>query len=93
MSEVWTAQEYREVDGNDSIVFDVLDEDTGEHREEIRYKAGLPLMFVTGGYPPQMGALMIMQPLPWRFRKNRGHIYLDGPSVGVPDYHPIDKEG
>ena len=92
MSEIWTAQEERLVDSKDSIVFDVLDEATGEHREEIRYKTALPFMLLTGGYPAQMGVLLAMQPLPWRFRKHGEHIYLDGPSIGVPGYHPITEE-
>jgi len=85
MSEIWTAKE--EKDG--LIIFDVLDEETQEVRQEQRYKEAIPLMLSLGGYPGPMCMLMKLQPLPWRFRKVGEDIYLDGPSIGVNDYHPI----
>ena len=57
MSEIWTAVEKRENDGQEMIVFDVENEETGAKRKEKRYTAALPLMFVLGGYPPQIGAV------------------------------------
>ena len=85
MSEIWTATE--EKDG--LIIFEVKDKETGEVRTEQRYKDALPLMFILGGYPAQMGATMADKPLPWRFHKRGEHIYIDGPSVGSEHYHPI----
>ena len=85
MSEIWTASE--EQDG--LIIFDVLDEETQEVRQEQRYKEAIPLMLSLGGYSGPMCVLMQNYPLPWRFRKVGEHIYLDGPSIGVDNYHPI----
>src|SRR3990172_1414406 len=87
ITEIWTAKEER----NEMIVFEVKDETTGQVRTEERYKAGLPLMFSAGGYPAQMGFILSETKLPWRFRKVGTNIYIDGPSIGVDDYHPIDK--
>ena len=92
MSEIWTAVKEKDQDGKPMIIFTVENEETGTTREEQRYKEAIPLMMMLGGYPTSMGALMQMQPLPWRFRKNGSNIYLDGPSIGVDNYHPIDKE-
>jgi hypothetical protein len=86
MSEIWTAKE--EKDG--LIIFDVTDEETHQVRQEQRDKSAIPLMFALGGYPPQMGVLMQLQTLPWRFRKVGDNIYLDDTSISVDDYHPID---
>ena len=86
MSEIWTAKE----ETDDKIIFEIKDEETQQVRREERYKQALPLMFELGGYPSQIGLIMLMKPLPWRFRKTGEHIYIDGPSVGVADYHPID---
>ena len=89
MSEIWTADREEIKDGEVLIVFQVLDEQTGKEREERRYRDAIPLMLALGGYPPAMGAIMMIQPLPWRFRKDGDAIYIDGPSVGVDEYHPI----
>jgi len=91
-SEIWTAKEEIacERDGKPMIVFEVKDEATGEVRTDRKYKDALPLMFMLGGYSAQIGILLELQPLPWRFRKIGEHIYLDGPSIGDPTYHPID---
>lgn len=86
MSEIWTAKEEKD----DMIIFEVEDEQTEKVRREERYKDALPLMFALGNYPPQMGALMAAMPLPWRFRKVGDDIYIDGPSINVENYHPID---
>jgi len=83
MNEIWTAKEKKE----DNIIFDV--ESNGETKEVVIEKGALPQMFVEGGCHAMMGAMLAIQPLPWRFRKVNGQIYLDGPSVGVPNYHPI----
>ena len=93
MSEIWTATErVTEKCGEDMLLFDVLDEVTKETRQEYRYLTALPLMFYLGGYPPNMGIVLAHQELPWRFRKHdNGHIYLDGPSIGDPSYHPIGE--
>jgi len=85
MSEVWTAIAKEE----GMIVFHVLDEETRETRQEARPVEALPLMFSLAGYPEITGLYMQAQPLPRQFRKNGGHIYIDGPSIGVDDYHPI----
>lgn len=90
MSEIWTAQEKIEKDDKELIVFDVLDEMTNETRQERRDIEALPLILALGGYPTAMGKLMQIQELPWRFRKVGDNIYLDGPSIGAPDYHPIE---
>ena len=84
-SEIWTAVE---VD-DEMVTFTVID--GASERTEKRYKDALPLMFALGGYPPVIGVTMAMQPAGWRFRKNGDNIYLDGPSVGVDNYHPIDQ--
>lgn len=86
MSEIWTAKEER--DG--LIIFEVRDEDTDETRTEQRRKDALPGMFTDGGYLPTMGEIMKLQSLPWRFRKIGERIYLDGPSIGMDEYHLID---
>ena len=86
MSEIWTAKEER----NGLIIFEVRDEDTDETRTEQRRKDALPLMFTDGGYLPLVGEGMKLRPPPWRFRKIGERIYLDGPSIGVDEYHPID---
>ena len=93
MVEVWTAtrEEPTEHDDNPLIIFDVLNQETGETREEQRYKSALLLMLMMGGYSPQTGAALTMQPYPWRFLKADDQIYIDGPSIGVDNYHPIDK--
>jgi len=85
MLEVWTAESKTD----DLITFSVRDETTGETRTEERYSQALPLMFAMGGYPTIIGVMMSMQELPWRFRKDGDSIYIDGPPVGVDDYHPI----
>ena len=94
MSEIWTAvrEEPTEHDDNPLIIFEVLNKETGDMHEEQRYKSALPLMLALGGYPPQMGVLLMLQPFPWRFLKAGDQIYLDGPSIGVDNYHPIDQE-
>lgn len=93
MSEIWTAYEEVEEDGKQLIIFKVVDERTEQKREERRYKKALPLMLSLGGYSSQVGFSLINQELPWRFRKiENGQIYLDGPSIGVEGYHPIDNE-
>lgn len=92
MSEIWTADREETKDGKELIVFRVTDEETGQEREERRYREAIPLMLALGGYPPAMGVLMMIQPLPWRFRKIGDTIYLDGPSIGANDYYPIDGE-
>lgn len=86
MSEIWTATEEKE----NMIIFEVKDEQTQKVRQEQRYKDAIPTMLILGGYPPPMGILMASQPLPWRFRKVGDNIYLDGPSIGVENYHPIN---
>jgi len=86
MSEIWTAKEEKD----DLIIFEVKDEETGKVRAEQRYKEALSLMFALGGYSSQIGAVMSIQPLPWRFRKRGDNIYIDGSSVGLDEYHPID---
>jgi len=92
-SEIWTAT-CKEQDDKDRevITFDVLDTGTGMTRQEHRPTASLPLMFALGGDPPVMGTMAAMQDLPWRFRKVDDSIYLDGPIVGVPEYHPIAQK-
>jgi len=90
MSEIWTAKEQIIEEDKEFIVFEIKDEQTGTTREERKYKDALPLMFVLGGYPSQVGLLMTTQELPWHFRKVNDQIYLDGPSIGVEGYHPID---
>ena len=91
MSEIWTAKEKTEIDGKPMLIFEVTDEATGQTRQERRYMEAIPLMFVLGGYPEAVGRLMQTWDLPWRFRKTGDQIYIDGPSIEVPDYHPIDK--
>lgn len=86
MSEIWTAVSEKD----DKITFEVKDESTGKIRKEERYKKALPLMMEMGGYPSVVGKTLTMQKLPWRFRKQSDNIYLDGPSIGVDSYHPID---
>lgn len=92
MSEIWIAKEKVVEEDGELIVFEVKDEQTGQVREERRYKEVLLLMFTRGGYPSQVGVLRAKQELPWRFRKVNEDIYLDGPSIGVDGYHPIDEE-
>jgi hypothetical protein len=88
-NEIWTAERIEEKDGEEMIVFSVNDKSTGETREEQRYKSALPLLMTMGGYPPQMGIVLASQELPWRFHWTGNNIYIDGPSVGADDYHPI----
>ena len=90
MSEIWTAKERVDKDGEEMILFDVLDETTQETREQRLYTSALPLMFMLGGYPGAMGMIMALHDLPWRLRKIGESIFLDGPSIGDPTYHPID---
>ena len=89
MSEVWTAIRKEEVEQKACIIFEVQDENTGKTRKEVRYESALPLMMTLGGYPVAMAAVMLMQPLPWKFRKVGDNIYIDGPSVDTENYHPI----
>jgi len=91
MSEIWTAREKIVENGEEIILFDVLDEETNETRQERRYTTALPLIFATGGYPAVMGEAILMQKLPWRFRKVGSNIYVDGSSVGNPAHHPISN--
>jgi len=94
MAEVWTAtrEEPSEHNDNPLIIFDVLNQETGETHEEQRCKSALPLMFAMGGCPSQMGVVLMMQPYPWRFLKANDQIYPDGPSIGIDDYHPIEQQ-
>lgn len=89
MSEIWTAKEEIKEDDGNLIIFQVIDEATGKEREERRYKEAIPLMFILSGYPEVIGIMMANADLPWRFRKSGEHIYIDGPSIGIDEYHPI----
>lgn len=88
MSKIWTAERS---DGGDNFTFEVLDEKTGEKHAQKLTKEGVALKFALGGYPPIVAIVTMLAELPWRFRETDGQIYLDGPSVGVDDYHSIDS--
>jgi hypothetical protein len=82
--EIWTAKEIEIENGEELIVFEIKEKETGKIRIEKKYKSALPLLFTFGGYPAVMGAAMAMTPLPWRFAKHsNGHIYIEDES------HPI----
>ena len=84
--EIWTAKEVEIEDGQELIVFEIKTKETGEIRQDKKYRAALPLMFELGGYPSIMGTMMQMQPLPWRFQKHsNGHIYLEDESHPIKD--------
>lgn len=84
--EIWTATTIENENDKELIVFLVKDKETEKTREERRYKNALPLMFVLGGYPPEMGFAMQGQSLPWRFTKhNNGHIYIEDESHPIAD--------
>ena len=87
MSEIWTATSKK--DG--LVQFTVKNEETGVERQEERTPTGVTLMLVFGGYLLGVGAMMSMQPYPWRFRKGGDNIYLAGPSIGIEAYHPIEE--
>ena len=91
MTEIWTAtrKEPSNDPDNQYIIFKVQDETTDDIREERRYEKALPMMMALGGYPPIMAGVLLMQDLPWRFRKVGENIYIDGPSIDVDNYHPI----
>jgi len=90
-TEIWTAVRKEGKDDDEKIIFKVENKETQKMRIETRYTVAVPLMLALGGYPEAMGFLMMGQELPWRFRKMGENIYLDGPSIGVDDYHSIDK--
>jgi len=77
--ELWTATSE---DDNEAILFNVTDLDSGEFlRTEQRHKAGLPLMFMLGGYPGQLGIILTMLPYPWSFKKIGDNIYVETPAA------------
>ncbi|MGD8499777.1 MAG: hypothetical protein PVJ86_03975 [Phycisphaerales bacterium] len=88
MPEIWTAAETTD----DKIIFEVKDEQTEEIRIEECPLSELPEMLKQGGTHPAMAMPLMLLDTPWRFRKVGTNIYLDGPSIGAKDYHPIDRE-
>jgi hypothetical protein len=70
MSELWVALQRLNDNGEESIVFHVLDEDTGDVRAERRD---------VGIFPEPMA----LQELPWRFRTYEGkQMYSDNAAIG-----------
>lgn len=87
-SEIWTCTK---VD-KEFVTFDVLNESTNEIHEERRTPGGFALMLALSDNSPVMAPLLTLQGPGFRFRKlGNGQIYLDGPSIGDPTYHPIDR--